>query len=97
MTRQRPAPATSPRPGPRLPSWACTAITPPKQVTAATTATPVPGTARTHTQVTGLFGGLPLLPPGVVPVSEWRTPAGELAPPCDLYGGVACVPGRWRR
>ena len=73
----------------------------PAQVTAAAsaynTATPTPVTARSHTQVTSLFGGLPLLPPGVVPVSEWRTPAGELAPPCDLYGGVARVPRRGRR
>src|ERR1700730_13125418 len=28
--------------------------------------------ARTHAQVTAMFGGLPLVPPGVVPVSEWR-------------------------
>jgi SAM-dependent methyltransferase len=73
----------------------------PQQVTAATTAynttTPVPVTARTHAQVTSLFGGLPLLPPGVVPVTEWRTPAGELAQPCDLYGGVARVRRQGRR
>jgi hypothetical protein len=73
----------------------------PEQITAAAdaynTATPTPVTPRTHTQVTSLFGGLPLLPPGVVPVSEWRTPAGEVAPPCDLYGGVARVPRRGRR
>jgi SAM-dependent methyltransferase len=29
-------------------------------------------TARSHAQVTALFGGLPLVAPGVVPVSEWR-------------------------
>jgi len=29
-------------------------------------------TARTHAEVTALFGGLPLVAPGVVPVSEWR-------------------------
>ena len=73
----------------------------PAQVTAAATAyntaTSTPVTPRTHTQITGLFGSLPLLPPGVVPVSEWRTPAGELAQPCDLYGGVARVPRRGRR
>jgi len=73
----------------------------PEQVTAAAsaynTATPIPVTPRTHAQVTGLFGGLPLLAPGVVPVSEWRAPAGEVAPPCDLYGGVARVPRRGRR
>jgi len=73
----------------------------PEQVGAAAAAynarASAPVTPRTHAQVTGLFGGLPLLPPGVVPVSEWRTPAGEVAQPCDLYGGVACVPGRGRR
>jgi SAM-dependent methyltransferase len=73
----------------------------PAQVTAATnaynTAIPIPVTARTYAQVTGLFGALPLLPPGVVPVSEWRTPAGDVAQPCDLYGGVACIPRGGRR
>jgi hypothetical protein len=69
----------------------------PQQVQAAVGAynasTPVPVTARSHAQVTGLFGGLPLLPPGVVPVTEWRPgpgpPAGQ---PADLYAGVARIP-----
>jgi hypothetical protein len=73
----------------------------PEQVTAAATAynttTPTWVTPRTHTQITALFGGLPLLPPGVVPVSEWRTPAGEVAQACDLYGGVARVRRQGRR
>jgi hypothetical protein len=73
----------------------------PQQVTAAADAynatTPIPVTARTHAQVSALFGGLPLLPPGVVPVSEWRTPAGDVAQPADLHGGVARVPRRGRR
>jgi hypothetical protein len=74
----------------------------PQQVTAAATAynaaTPVPVTARTHAQVTSLFCGLPLLPPGVVPVGEWRPRPGEgVGPPVDLYGGVARVPRRGRR
>jgi S-adenosyl methyltransferase len=73
----------------------------PAQVTAATTAyntaTPTPVTPRSHAQVTGLLGGLPLLPPGVVPVSEWRTPAGDVPQPCDLYGGVARIPRRGRQ
>ena len=43
---------------------------------------------RSHTQVTALFGGLPLVPPGVVPVAEWRPSAGPAAP-ADLYAGVA--------
>jgi hypothetical protein len=29
-------------------------------------------TARTHRQICGLFGGLALVAPGVVPVTEWR-------------------------
>src|SRR5258708_2122145 len=44
---------------------------------------PTPVTARTHAEVTALFTGLPLVAPGVVPVSEWR-PAGigpHAAPP----------------
>jgi hypothetical protein len=52
----------------------------------------VPVTARTHAQVTGLFGGLPLVAPGVVPVGQWRPRIGELAPPADLYGGLARIP-----
>jgi S-adenosyl methyltransferase len=47
-------------------------------------------TARTHAQVTALFGGLPLVAPGVVPVAEWR-PA-HIGPPghsADVYAGLA--------
>jgi S-adenosyl methyltransferase len=57
---------------------------------------PTPVIARTHAQVTELFGGLPLVPPGVVPVSEWRpdTAAGPRA--ADIYAGVARkLPRRW--
>ena len=47
-------------------------------------------TARSHAQVTALFGGLPLVPPGIVPVTEWRpdlqTRSGQ---PADLYAGLA--------
>lgn len=47
-------------------------------------------TARSHAQVTALFGGLPLVPPGVVPVSEWRP---DHAPvhgvSADMFAGVA--------
>jgi hypothetical protein len=47
-------------------------------------------TARSHAQVTGLFGGLALVPPGVVPVSEWRP---DHAPvhgvSADVYAGLA--------
>ena len=45
-------------------------------------------TPRTHAQVTALFGGLPLVPPGVVPVTEWRPTAGPAAH-ADLYAGMA--------
>jgi hypothetical protein len=56
---------------------------------------PTPVIVRTHAQVTELFGGLPLVPPGVVPVSEWRpdTAAGPHA--ADIYAGVARKPARW--
>jgi hypothetical protein len=68
----------------------------PGQVTAAATAynalAPVPVTPRTHAQVIRLSGGLPVLAPGVVPVTMWRPEAGAVAQPCDLYAGVACLP-----
>ena len=68
----------------------------PEQVTAAAqaynTLAPVPVTPRTHAQVTGLFGGLRLVAPGVVTVSEWRPGhAGEVTAPADLYGGLATI------
>ena len=48
---------------------------------------------RSHAEVTGLFAGLPLVAPGVVPVSEWRSD--EIARQVvDLYGGVACTAAR---
>ena len=56
-------------------------------------AVPTPVTARTHAQVTGLFAGLPLVAPGVVPVSEWR-PDMIVRQVVDLYGGVARTPAR---
>ena len=47
-------------------------------------------TARTHRQVCGLFGGLALVPPGVVPVSEWRPDHAPLhGVGADIYAGVA--------
>jgi hypothetical protein len=71
----------------------------PDQVAAAVAAyntqAPVPVIARTHGQVTGLFGGLPLLAPGVVPVSEWRPQVGDpFGQPADLHAGVAHIPQR---
>ncbi len=69
----------------------------PEQIRAATSAynklAPAPVTARTHAQVTSLFGGLPLLAPGVVPVTEWRPQVGDpFGQPADLHGGVARIP-----
>jgi SAM-dependent methyltransferase len=53
-------------------------------------------TARSHTQVTALFGGLSLVAPGVVPVTEWRP---DHAPvhgvSADIYAGLATT-GRRR-
>jgi hypothetical protein len=69
----------------------------PEQVTAAIAAynthAPVPVTARTHAQITALFDGLTLVPPGVVPVTEWRSvTGGPFGPPADLHAGAACIP-----
>ena len=74
----------------------------PQQVGAAVAAyntqVPVPVTARSHAQVTELFGGLPLLPPGVVPVNEWRSPfSNPFGQPADLYGGLAGISQRRAR
>jgi hypothetical protein len=52
---------------------------------------------RSHAQVTGLFGGLSLVAPGVVPVAEWRPAAGcQSEPFADVYAGVARTGRRWR-
>ncbi len=70
----------------------------PEQVTAAATAyndqASVPVTARTHAQVSGLFGGLPLVAPGVVPVAQWRPVVAGLPHrmTADLYAGLASIP-----
>jgi hypothetical protein len=53
---------------------------------------------RTHTQISGLFGGLPLVPPGVVPVAEWRpTTSLPHRHTADLYAGMARIPHRASR
>jgi S-adenosyl methyltransferase len=45
---------------------------------------------RTHSQVSALFAGLPMVPPGVVPLTEWRPVfAGQSPVPADLYAGIA--------
>ena len=50
-------------------------------------------TPRTHTQVSALLDDLPLVPPGVVPLSEWRPAAADPFPhTADLYAGVAHAP-----
>ena len=47
-------------------------------------------TARSHAQVTALFGGLPLVPPGIVPVTEWRPGHAPLyGVSADIYAGRA--------
>lgn len=71
----------------------------PEQVSAAVGAynelASAPVTARTHVQVSGLFGGLSLLAPGVVPVSEWRPEVGDpFGQPADLHAGVARITER---
>jgi SAM-dependent methyltransferase len=73
----------------------------PEQVTSGVAAynslVPAGITCRTHAQITALFGGLPLVAPGVVPVAEWRPPIGCQSPqPADVYAGLAMTarPGR---
>ncbi len=54
-------------------------------------------TARTHREVTALFGGLALVPPGVVPVTEWRpdhAPARGVS--ADVYAALATITRRSR-
>jgi hypothetical protein len=60
-------------------------------VEAYNTGVPAGVTARSHAEVTALFGGLPLVPPGVVPVAQWRpaVPVSPAAPDTDLYAGIA--------
>ena len=54
-------------------------------------------TPRSHAQVSGLFEGLPLVSPGVVPLTEWRpTLMGSPTQCVDMYAGAACTPGQRR-
>ena len=49
---------------------------------------------RAHSRVSALFAGLPLVPPGVVPLTEWRpAPVGPSPWSSDMYAGVARAPG----
>jgi S-adenosyl methyltransferase len=52
-----------------------------------------PVTPRTHAQVSGLFGELSLVAPGVVPVTQWRPSAAGLPQrrTADLYAGLASI------
>ena len=88
--------ASAQAPGSYLALSHLTADLAPDQVTAAieayNTQAPVPVTARSHAQVTALFGGLPLLAPGVVPITQWRPPIGQLPRPADLHAGLARIP-----
>jgi hypothetical protein len=73
----------------------------PRQVAAGVAAynalVPAGITARSHAQVTALLGGLPLIAPGVVPVTEWRpAPCARPGPGADLYAGLAATTGRPR-
>ena len=62
-------------------------------VTAYNTFVPTALVPRSHTQVSALFGGLPLVPPGVVPLTEWRPgPLSTLLRHSDMYAGVARAP-----
>ena len=53
-------------------------------------------TPRSHAQVTALFGELPLVPPGIVPVTEWRPDLqARSGQPADLYAGLATTGRPW--
>jgi hypothetical protein len=66
-------------------------------VAAYNTLVPAGITARSHAEVTALFGGLSLVAPGVVPVAEWRPDTGSWpVQTADLYAGLATV-RRWSR
>ena len=54
------------------------------------------GITPAHPQVSALLGGLSLVPPGVVPVSEWRPEPGTVRQPADLYAALAATrPGAY--
>jgi hypothetical protein len=64
----------------------------PEQVTSGVAAynslVPAGITARSHAQVTALLGPLPLVPPAVVPVAEWRPVMGYHPQATDIYSGL---------
>jgi hypothetical protein len=54
----------------------------------------VPYQLRSAGEIAGFFGGLDLVPPGIVPVPEWRPdPAPFPTVHVDTLGGVARKPG----
>jgi hypothetical protein len=56
--------------------------------------TPTPGVARDRTQIAALFGGMPLVEPGLVPVDQWRPdepPTGGARYRCRVLGGVGIL------
>jgi hypothetical protein len=62
---------------------------------AAIAATGEPGGPRDREQFERFFAGLELVEPGVVPIGDWRAPAGSVPPDpgeVGVYGGVARVP-----
>jgi hypothetical protein len=64
-------------------------------VAAYNTLVPAGVTARSHAEVTALFGGLPLVPSAVVPITEWRPGTGDRFPgSADLYAGLATTTRR---
>jgi hypothetical protein len=66
-------------------------------VAAYNTLVPAGITARSHAGVTALFGGLPLVAPGVVPVAQWRPDTGCWPDQsADLYAGLATTARRSR-
>jgi S-adenosyl methyltransferase len=58
-------------------------------VTAYNTLVPAAVIPRSHTQISALLGGLPLVPPGVVPLTEWRPITGPCLASADMYAGLA--------
>jgi SAM-dependent methyltransferase len=63
-----------------------------RRAAAAYTELSAPLTLRTAREITALFTGLDLLPPGVVPVHRWRPPSGPRRPAAPVLGGIGRVP-----
>jgi hypothetical protein len=62
-------------------------------VTVYNTLVPAAVIPRSHTQISALLGGLPLVPPGVVPLTEWRPITSPCLASADMYAGLARTPG----